>query len=71
MTLILNTTLKATRPSKKLAQTAAKTEEGVSQAAKEAQAAQAAKAVIKTVLVASYGWPTDAMLPSTKQSSKR
>lgn len=35
-----------------------------------APAAPAARE-IKTVLVAQYGWPTEAMLPSRKQPAKR
>lgn len=30
-----------------------------------------AKAVMKTVLMAQYGWPTEATLPTRKQAAKR
>jgi hypothetical protein len=65
MTLILKTNLKATRSGKQLTQPAAKKEEEL------IPAAQTAKAGIKTVLVASYGWPTEAMQPSGKQTARR
>jgi hypothetical protein len=65
-TLTLNTTTKAISSGKKLTQTTTKKEERVT-----VPAVQTARTAIKTVLVASYGWPTEAMQPSRKQTARR
>jgi hypothetical protein len=52
-------------PSKKPAPTTTKEE------AAARQKTQAANSVMKTVLVASYGWPTEEMQPSKRQSARR
>jgi hypothetical protein len=51
--------------SKKPAQTTAKEEAAVR------QKTQAANGGVKTVLVASYGWPTEEMQPSRRQAARR
>ena len=66
MTPPLKTSSKATASAKQRAPAATKTEDRSGQ-----QAKQPATSVIKTVLVASYGWPTEAMQPSKRQTARR
>jgi hypothetical protein len=65
MTPTLKTTTKATAAGKPRAQTAPKNED------RSGQATQPTPSAVKTVLVASYGWPTEAMLPSKRQAARR
>ncbi len=65
LTPTLETTLPETALNKRPAQAAVKKKEGLS------QTAQPAAKRIRTVLVASHGWPTDAGKPSTKRSVQR
>lgn len=64
MTPTLKTTTKATAAGKQRAQPAPKNEDRL-------VATQPTPSAIKTVLVASYGWPTEAMLPSKRQTARR
>lgn len=64
MTPTLKTTSKATAAGKQRGQTAPKNEDRLS-------TNQPTPSAIKTVLVASYGWPTEAMLPSKRQTARR
>lgn len=66
LTPTLKTTSKATASAKQRVPTATKTEDRSGQQAKQPTAS-----VIKTVLVASYGWPTEAMQPSKRQTARR
>jgi len=65
MTPTLKTTSKATAAAKPRVPTATKTED------RSGQAKPATASVIKTVLVASYGWPTEEMMPSKRQAVRR
>jgi hypothetical protein len=66
MTPTLKTTSKATAAGKqRVQQTAPKIDDRLG------QAKQSTPSAIKTVLVASYGWPTEAMLPSKRQAARR
>jgi hypothetical protein len=66
MTPTLKTTSKATASGKpRVTATMTKSEDRV------VQAKQPTASVIKTVLVASYGWPTEAMQPSKRQTARR
>ena len=65
LTPTLKTTSKATASAKQRVPTATKTED------RSGQTKQATASVIKTVLVASYGWPTEAMQPSKRQTARR
>jgi len=61
----LKTTSKATASSKQRAPAAPKLED------RATLAQQPTASGIKTVLVASYGWPTEAMQPSKRQTARR
>lgn len=65
MTPTLKTTSKATAAGKQRAQTATKNEDRLVQVKPPTTSA------IKTVLVASYGWPTEAMQPSKRPTVRR
>lgn len=66
MTPTLKTTSKATASGKPRVTTpTAKNEDRV------VQVKQTTTPTIKTVLVASYGWPTEAMQPSKRQAARR
>jgi hypothetical protein len=64
----LKTTSKAVRAGKNLLPKAEKNEEAV---AVVNQPAPTEKSRMKTVLVASYGWPTADMQPSRRQAARR
>ncbi len=64
--LILETTSKATRASKKSTQPSTQHAE----AARQVEHPSTDK-VIKTVLIASYGWPTAEMQPSKRPATRR
>lgn len=65
MTPTLKTTSKATASAKQRAPAVPKNEDRVG------QPKQPTESAIKTVLVASYGWPTEAMQPSKRQTARR
>ncbi|MGY4830307.1 hypothetical protein ACVNIS_17180 [Sphaerotilaceae bacterium SBD11-9] len=65
--MTLKTTSKATRAGKPAPQIATRSEAAEPQQPPQA----AAKAEIKTLLVASCGWPTEAMQPSRRQTARR
>ena len=64
----LKTTTKAVRPGKNLLPKAEKNEEAV---VVVSPPVQTEKARLKTILVASYGWPTADMQPSRRQAARR
>lgn len=66
MTPTLKTTSKATASGKPRVPTATTKNEDL-----VVQVRQTATPTIKTVLVASYGWPTEAMQPSKRQAVRR
>jgi hypothetical protein len=65
MTPTLKTPSKATASGKQRATTAPKSDDRMG------QPKPPAASVIKTVLVASYGWPTEEMQPSKRQAARR
>ncbi|MBX3618922.1 MAG: hypothetical protein KF892_23425 [Rhizobacter sp.] len=64
----MKTTSKAVRPGKNLLPKAEKNEEAV---VVVSPPVQTEKARMKTILVASYGWPTADMQPSRRQAARR
>lgn len=66
MTILLDNTLAATRPSKELKRTTAAAPQA---AAKPSPAAT--RDSLRTLLVASCGWPSDATPPLRRRATKR